>query len=153
MLYESSGSAWSETSEIYTVGITLPITAATDELFVKTNDMGLYTSTAVDTWDSGVVLTTTILLPDISEETYGDYIFSTRNNKLYYASYILEELPEANAIGLKITIDVTGQNGTDEVSSELGLFLSDSTLFSRVIFDPIPITDTLKYKLTYYIYF
>jgi hypothetical protein len=147
---------WSEVTTTYSYGLVLPTSALTGELFVMDNEdttYTLYTATAVDTWDAGVALDSTILLPDITTEVHGDYIFSTRNNKLYYASYILEVLPSTNAIGLKITIDVIGTTGVDKSSSELGLFLSDDTLFSRVVFDPVPITDTLKYKLTYYIYF
>jgi hypothetical protein len=147
---------WSEITTTYSYGLVLPTSAVTGELFVMDNEdttYTLYTATAVDTWDAGVALDSTIILPDITTEDHGDYIFSTRNNKLYYASYVLEVLPSNNAIGLKITIDVIGTTGVDKSSSELGLFLSDDTLFSRVVFDPVPITDTLKYKLTYYIYF
>jgi hypothetical protein len=98
-------------------------------------------------------------LPTITTEVEGDTFLSTRNNKLYYVANTLEKLSINNAIGLKITIDVTGTTATTESSSELGLFLTDGevsptyTLFSRVVFDPIPITDTFKYKLTYFIYF
>jgi len=113
----------------------------------------LYTATESDTWNDGVLLTNTTTLPAITTENHGDYIFSTRNNKLYYASYILEVLPDSVSIGLKITIDIIGTAAVNDASSELGLFLSDDSLFSRVVFDPIPLTENFKYKLTYYIYF
>jgi hypothetical protein len=147
---------WSEVATTYNYGTVLPSTAITGELYVLDNEdttYTLYTATATDTWDAGVLLTNTITLPDITTENHGEYIFSTRNNKLYYASYILEVLPNSVSIGLKITIDITGTTAVNDASSELGLFLSDGSLFSRVVFDPIPLTENFKYKLTYYIYF
>lgn len=116
----------------------------------------LYTAITQDTWTGATDETL-----DIEEPTFsvGNIYYNDKNDKYYEFEPVLSILPTDNAIGLKITIDVTGSSGTSEGSSELGLFLTDGevsptyTLFSRVVFDPVPITDTLKYKLTYYIYF
>lgn len=58
-------------------------------------------------------------------------------------------------LGLTISVQLTGADGQYEATSELGLFLDDdpATMFSRLVFDPVPITDGFEYNLTYYIYF
>jgi hypothetical protein len=64
-------------------------------------------------------------------------------------------------IGIKIDIYLTGKN-EDKNISELGLFLNDNTvgppatpatMFSRLVFEPIPLTAEHTYEITYYIYF
>ena len=54
-----------------------------------------------------------------------------------------------------VVITVTLTKLTDDASiSELGLVLSDNeTLFSRLVFDAIPLTADHTYEITYYIYF
>lgn len=90
---------------------------------------------------------------DINNIANKKLLFTERNQKLYRKSKMLEVLPKSNAIGLRITMDVTGTSEIGEGVCELGLFLNDGTLFSRVVFDPIPLTDKFTYKLTYFIYF
>jgi len=49
-----------------------------------------------------------------------------------------------------ITVSITGET---KIISELGIFLSDDSLFSRVVFEPVSVSSTTSYTLTYYIYF
>lgn len=201
---------WSEVQTAYSSGTTLPTTAITGDLFFNTVNTKLYTATGTDTWDSGELIDSSTILPEIIDEIHGDYYFNTRNNKLYYASYILENLPDSLPLGLKISIDLNGNASARDPARELGIFLEDSTvipaeslvlggfyrissvgtttdwntifgttgvtyatgdtgiveatgsgngsaklvaLFSRIVFDPLPITEGFKYRLTYYIYF
>ena len=163
VLITTSGSlTWGEVIEVYSSGLELPATAAVGELFALNNDdeefdpavpatYDLYTATGIDTWGSGVALTATLNLPTISG-TPGAYTFTTRNNKLYYASRVLEILPPSMGTGLKMVIDIEG-NASSDSATELGIFLTDGSLFSRVVFDAIPLAENFSYKLTYYIYF
>jgi len=155
---------WSEVITTYSTGTSLPATAVIGELFIFNNDdegfdpaspitYDLYTATATDTWNAGVPLTDALTLPTITTEPHGTYIFATNNNKLYYVSYILEILPTSVGLGLKIVINVTGNAGVLTSGTELGILLSDDTLFSRIVFDAIPLAANFSYKLTYYIYF
>ena len=196
---------------IWDNGTILPTTAPSGSFsigtrwFNETNNT-LYTSTIVDSWTDATVKELVVAEPEFLS---GDIYYNDKNLKLYEYMPVLTVLPVDNAIGLKITIDVIGTTGVNESSSELGLFLVNTTtipdeslevgkiyqiktlgttnwntvfgttgityvigdigtvddvgsgtgdayeieLFSRVVFDPIPITDTFKYKLTYYIYF
>jgi hypothetical protein len=63
--------------------------------------------------------------------------------------------PDEDTLALKLTTTVTSSGITSDVMSELGLFLSDTpeTMFSRLVFEPVPFTSTTTYNLTYYIYF
>jgi hypothetical protein len=50
----------------------------------------------------------------------------------------------------KVILDLT----EDSTLSELGLVLSDgTTLFSRLVFEAVPLTDDHTYEIKYYIYF
>jgi hypothetical protein len=184
-LYELNGPGiWDNGTIITTTQPTAPFPIGT-QWFNETNNI-LYTAITEDTWSGAIGEILDVTEPDFQVD---DIYYNDKNDKYYIFEPILTILPLNNAIGLKITIDVTGESGTDENSSELGLFLIDTTnidgddlvegsiykdtstdvifisdgtetgtfnqinLFSRVVFDPIPITDTLKYKLTYYIYF
>lgn len=56
-------------------------------------------------------------------------------------------------IGLKVAVEVVGTDTPTASVTELGLFLSDGSLFSRLVFDAFPLNQTTTYNLTYYIYF
>jgi hypothetical protein len=56
-------------------------------------------------------------------------------------------------IGLKVTVEVEGNDSPAASVTELGLFLSDGSLFSRLVFDVFPLNQNTTYNLTYYIYF
>jgi hypothetical protein len=74
------------------------------------------------------------------------------NNKINIKKEILEALNGQMYIVLKGTL--TPESGT--VIRELGLFLSNDSndkLFSRVVFDPIPVEAGETYDIDYYIYF
>jgi hypothetical protein len=128
----------------------------------------LYTYTT--TWDNGVAATavglianrpTAILIP-VSGNTY----FATDESKLYtytssWNSGVLTEttlhhinnLSTDNGIGLQIDVIVSGSPSASTMISELGLFLDDNSMFSRVIFEPTPFTNATSYKMTYTVYF
>jgi hypothetical protein len=79
-----------------------------------------------------------------SEENYCDIDFDTEG-KLY----------------VKFTINISGNSGLATNMSELGLcFIKEEEgvkksdgLFSRIVFDPLPLTSNNKYTLEYYLYF
>jgi len=59
-----------------------------------------------------------------------------------------------DGISIKISLtDISGTTYASEVVSELGILLSDGSLFSRLVFEPVPFTSDFTYNLTYYIYF
>lgn len=59
--------------------------------------------------------------------------------------------------GIQITADVANLKARDDVSasvvSELGIFLSDDTMFSRIAFDPTPYDAESTFTIIYKIYF
>lgn len=64
----------------------------------------------------------------------------------------------ADSERLKLVCTVRGEDNLSESStgttlSELGLFLSDGNLFSRITFDPITVNASSEFELKYYIYF
>jgi hypothetical protein len=76
---------------------------------------------------------------DIVDDTEEFSIDKTTDRQVVYSATITKEI-----LGL-----------TDDKSvSELGLVLSDgTTLFSRLLFNAIPLTDNHTYEISYYIYF
>jgi len=167
----SSGTlVWSEVQTVYSYSTDSikPASPIDGELFIYINEtpdpdtytLFEYTSGTPGSWDEGLEISYSSELPIIDLESHGDYYFNTRNNKLYYTSYILENLPASLPLGLKISIDLEGNGSTTDPARELAIFLEDasepdpiSTLFSRIVFDPLPITAEFRYRLTYYIYF
>ena len=63
----------------------------------------------------------------------------------------------ADSEGIQITADVANLKTRDDVSasvvSELGIFLSDGTMFSRIAFDPTPYDAESTFAIIYKIYF
>ena len=149
---------WSE-SLVYTQGLDddRPSGTYTGEIYyaTDTDEMYTYTAEATNAWDnvigSGTTVTTGLVLP--ATVAFGNYFYKTSNIKLYRTARVLEKIPTNVGLGLKITIDVVGNASASDAVTELGLFLDSGTLFSRVVFDAIPLTDGFSYKLTYYIYF
>jgi len=144
---------WTQYTDPYSSGGTspLPINSETNDKFIDTVLEKIFTFDGTD-WDLGEDIDFESEDPEIGTE--GDFYFNTANSKLYIVEKVVVLIPEHLGIGIKLNIILEGSSSY-EATSELGLFLnSDSeTLFSRVVFDPIPITAGFKYRLTYYIYF
>ena len=70
---------------------------------------------------------------------------------------ITNETVNIDSEGIQITADVANLKARDDVSasvvSELGIFLSDDTMFSRIAFDPIPYDAESTFTIIYKIYF
>jgi hypothetical protein len=88
----------------------------------------------------------------VATELDTDNLASLIDNKIDITKEILEASNGQMYIVLKGTL--TPESG--RVIRELGLFLSDDSndkLFSRVVFDPIPVEAGETYDIDYYIYF
>jgi hypothetical protein len=58
------------------------------------------------------------------------------------------------SIGLLFSCTIRGIASSFANINELGLFLDDGDMFSRLAFDAVPLTaDTDAYNLSYYVYF
>jgi len=133
----------------YTFGATLPTTGMiANDRFVNTTDSKIYVYST--SWDLGTSIT--IASSDPVVGSLNAFYFNNLTNKLYIVEPKIVLLPSHLGIGIKLNIILEG-GSVYESTSELGLFLDDNTLFSRIVFDPIPITSGFKYRLTYYIYF
>lgn len=70
---------------------------------------------------------------------------------------ITSDTVAADSEGIQITADVANLKTRDDVSasvvSELGIFLSDGTMFSRIAFDPTPYDAESTFAIIYKIYF
>ena len=70
---------------------------------------------------------------------------------------ITNDAVSVDSEGIQITADVANLKARDDVSasvvSELGIFLSDDTMFSRITFDPIPYDAESTFTIIYKIYF
>jgi hypothetical protein len=148
---DTTNLVWTEYIEYpYSFGSTIPTSGIVNEKFFNISDNKLYTFTT--NWGSGVSITSAIQDPTTGTLTEGTFYFNTLNNKLYIRETKVALLPSHLGIGIKLNIVLEGSS-VYEATSELGLFLNDNTLFSRLVFDPIPIATGFKYRLTYYIYF
>jgi len=58
-----------------------------------------------------------------------------------------------DSVSIQISTQIDGADYVSEIVSELGILLSDGSLFSRLVFEPVPLTSGTTYNLTYYIYF
>jgi len=111
----------------------------------------LYTCITDNTWTGAETVPLAII--SFAED---DIYLNSNNSKYYTYTLVLTEIPATVGLGLRITIDVTGSGAITDAITELGLFTNDAIteeLFSRVVFDAIPLTENFSYKLTYYIYF
>lgn len=65
----------------------------------------------------------------------------------------IDEESKGKVYFLKFQISGIKGNGDDINITELGLFLNNGDLFSRITFDPIPFSVSTSFSLDYYIYF
>jgi hypothetical protein len=81
------------------------------------------------------------------------YRLDEGNLYIYAKLFLINELASPE-IGFKIESYLIG-SGSGYSIGELGLFLNDNpaTIFSRLVFEPIPVALGNTYEITYYIYF
>jgi hypothetical protein len=121
-------------------------------------------------WDNGVTATAVGLIANrataIPSPVSGNTYFATDESKLYTYTTVWDggvvistTLNHINSLsdpelGLRIDCRIVAGEGSAQMINELGLFLAPSgDMFSRLIFEPVPFTNTTTYTLTYYIYF
>lgn len=111
------------------------------------------------------------VFPDIEKETrtiakikFGQGRVMAKAEDTALNSYITDadliitnDTVAADSEGIQIAADVANLKARDDapasVVSELGIFLSDGTMFSRIAFDPIPYDAESTFTIIYKIYF
>jgi hypothetical protein len=137
-------------------GPTNPTLVVIGNYFYNTSDDELLigTSGEPNTWEEVLNYTTGTTLPTTSL-TEGHFFYNTSAKVLYvYGKTMVISQLNTPDIGLKIDIYLTGKS-EDRNISELGLFLdgSGTEMFSRLVFNAIPLTNNNTYEISYYIYF
>jgi len=140
------------------LGVGLNITLPETTTLNRTGLGSAYALTLVSPTSVGLIAAISTAIPTpVSGDTY----FATDEFKLYnYTTEwtaatgdfgVIYNLP--GGIGAQVDILVNGVSSPSVMISELGLFLTDDSLFSRIVFEPTPFTDNTKYKMTYTVYF
>lgn len=137
------------------LGVGLNITLPETTTLNRTDLGSAYALTLVSPTSIGLITA----IPTNPES--GDTYFATDEFKLYnYTTVwtaatgdfgVIYDLP--GGIGAQVDILVNGVSSPSVMISELGLFLTDDSLFSRIVFEPTPFTNATKYKMTYTVYF
>lgn len=89
--------------------------------------------------------------------TVEDYFYDTTPDigGLYLYEKVFKAENLSGEVGIMFTIILQGTDSASQLISEIGLFLdgTGSKMFSRVVFEPVPINSDVTYRLKYYIYF
>jgi hypothetical protein len=152
---------WRKYTEVnYDHGGTNPAVVVGDYFYNTTDgDLLIGTAGSPATWEEAANYTKDTSIPGSGTENH--LFYDTEDHILYIYSklLVLTEL-SGNNIGIKATIYLFGRNNNQIVFqnpsiSELGLFLdgTGTHMFSRLVFDAIPLTDNNNYEISYYIYF
>lgn len=137
-------------------GATNPTTVVVGDYFYNTADGELLVGTAgsPNSWVEATNYTTGTSVP-FGTGTENHLFYKTDTNTLYKYTklFVISELT-GDEIGLKAQIFLFGRS-SDQSISELGLFLdgTGTEMFSRLVFDAIPVTNSNHYEISYYIYF
>jgi hypothetical protein len=102
-------------------------------------------------WDTLSVVTE---FPGINP-ALGTYIYRSDLLSLYQYDIIFKAENLTGEVGVQFTIVLQGNDANSQMISEMALFLdgTGSKMFSRVVFEPVPVNNSTTYRLKYYIYF
>lgn len=150
---------WKKSADEVSEVATDPATVVVGDYIYNTTDDELKIGTAgtPDTWEiiadaAGEAFPTS---PTPSED---DVFYRTDNTSLYvYSKAFTVSSLSSPDIGLRFDCTIRGIVGSEASITELGLFINTTpaeTLFSRLVFDPIALTEDVDaYNLSYYVYF
>lgn len=147
---------WKKSTANVSEGLSDPGTVVVGDYFYNTtsSELKLGTAGTPDTWVtvSGASGGSFPTSPTPSED---DVFYRTDLTKLYvYTPAFTVSSLSSPFIGLLFSCTIRGIVGSEASISELGLFTDTPAMFSRLAFDPIPLTeDADAYNISYYVYF
>jgi hypothetical protein len=150
---DTSSLVWRSTAAVSS-GSKTTTTAGEGAYLYDTGDSKLYLGSSEPAWVEASNYTTGSSIPTSGTENH--LFYNTLNGNLYVRQKALaiEEMPSSDGIGLKISATIRGNASSPAMISELGLFLDDGSMFSRLAFEPVPLTgDMDAYTISYYVYF